>query len=347
MIHADAKPPPSSTIEPPVASIVRAYHVRGLDSIRFCCALWVYFSHFGFIPLSRAWALPRVVIGLYNNLFCGVAAVIGFFVISGFCIHYPFVGTKNFPLAEFYVRRYIRILPPLAVALLIGKLAGQNVVGFYETIIWSLVAELIYYTIYPALRNPLSRWRWTLFLAYAISFALIAMYPRALNFHQFGPALTWLVGLPSWLLGCQLAASVVSDSSGPTASPWLWRAAVWAASSFASVLRFHANLGYPLTLTLFGILAFFWIRAEIRHFRFTPPPAWAEFCGRWSYSIYLVHGMAALGFASFGFKLLPVLFWLLQTIAVLIASYCFYLAVEMPSHHLAKYCARLVRCPTP
>jgi peptidoglycan/LPS O-acetylase OafA/YrhL len=111
------------------------------------------------------------------------------------------------------------------------------------------------------------------------------------------------------------------------------------------MLRFHANIGFPLTLTLFGILVFFWIRAEIRYYRFVRPPVYAEFCGRWSYSIYLVHGLAALGFSLLGVTLPPAPLWMLQTLAVLIASFGFYLAVEMPSHRLARYLARLMNKP--
>lgn len=346
MIHADIS---KALLQSPAAGSPRTSppgerNVRGLDSIRFCCALWVYFSHFGFIPLPHSWALPKVAIGIYDNLFCGVGAVIAFFVISGFCIHYPFAGTQKLPLGAFYIRRYVRILCPLAVALLLGTLLGQSMVGFYEAIIWSLIAELIYYTIYPVLRLAFLRWKWDCVLAaYAIAFALTAVYPKALNFHQFGPGLTWLVGLPSWLLGCGLATWASAGGSSRRTAPWLWRGAAWAASSLASMLRFHAHIGYPLTLTLFSVLVFFWIREEIRYYRFAPAPAYIESCGRWSYSIYLVHGLAALGFARFAFALSPGPLWVLQTISVLVMSYCFYLAVEMPSHRLARYLARLAK----
>jgi peptidoglycan/LPS O-acetylase OafA/YrhL len=346
MIHTGARTdlPQSPATELSSGPLSGSRNVRGLDSIRFWCALWVYFSHFGFLPLPPTWGLPREVLGLYNNLFCGVAAVIVFFVISGFCIHYPYAAVKKVPLGSFYVRRYIRILPPLFIALLLGKLLGQDMMGFYKDIIWSLIAELVYYTIYPALHLTLIRWpKQSLVLAYGTSFALIAAYPEALNFHQFGPGLTWLVGLPSWLLGCRLATKTVADGLRPTKSPWLWRGVVWAASSLASILRFHAHIGYPLTLTLFGILVYYWIRSEIRHYRVAQPSGFTEYCGRWSYSIYLVHGLAALGFASLGFTLNPAPLWIIQTIVVLVASFCFYLVVEMPSHRLARYWAGLAR----
>src|SRR5580700_8070764 len=84
----------------------------GIDSLRFWLALWVYFSHFGFLPLGlwigSSTPARHVFSGMANNTFDGVGAVIGFFVISGLCIHYPY-RSKPVELLPFYARRYIRI----------------------------------------------------------------------------------------------------------------------------------------------------------------------------------------------------------------------------------------------
>src|ERR1700722_18290217 len=65
--------------------------VLPISSIRFVLAMWVVLSHFG-IPVLREhrsldflWILRAIV----NTAFNGPAAVIVFFVISGFCIHFP------------------------------------------------------------------------------------------------------------------------------------------------------------------------------------------------------------------------------------------------------------------
>lgn len=315
--------------------------VRGLDSIRFWCALWVYFSHFGFFPLPHI-STTRAVAGLYNNLFCGIAAVVAFFVISGFCIHYPYVGGQAPVAAAYYVRRYVRILPPVLAALLLGRVLGQSATDFYQAIIWSLAAEVIYYTIYPVLRPVLARWpSQCVGIAFAVSLILAAARPDFVMLQQFGFGLTWLVGLPSWLLGCRLAKFTAEDVFHAAAKPWIWRALVWAGSCAASILRFHAGIGYPLTMTLFGVLVYFWLRAEMRYYRATNPPRFTEFCGQWSYSIYLVHGPAVLWFARLSLPRAPIPLWILQTAAVLAASFLFYLTVERPSHLLARRMARL------
>lgn len=67
------------------------HFIHGLDAIRFVCAFWVYMGHYGAPPLpasidkSTTWGL--LATGIYNNLTPGPAAVIVFFVISGFCIN--------------------------------------------------------------------------------------------------------------------------------------------------------------------------------------------------------------------------------------------------------------------
>lgn len=64
--------------------------IRGLDSIRLFAAIWVAFSHGAAPPLKPflveyGW-IGHLVYGGYGLLFNGVAAVIVFFLISGFCI---------------------------------------------------------------------------------------------------------------------------------------------------------------------------------------------------------------------------------------------------------------------
>lgn len=128
--------------------------IRGLDSIRIICALWVVMGHFGGPPITagvdRTTTAGWLVGGLYNNFWNGPAAVIVFFVISGFCIHYPFSKTLKIPsLAGYLSRRYFRIGIPLGTVLILFPVLGFNLDKFNTNILWSLVAELFYYTFYP------------------------------------------------------------------------------------------------------------------------------------------------------------------------------------------------------
>jgi len=320
----------------------------GIDSLRFWLALWVYFSHFGFLPfgawIGKSTPLRLMLTGAANSLFDGAAAVIGFFIISGLCIHYPF-RSKPVELLPFYARRYIRILLPLGMALVLSRLVDNNLMGFYAAILWSLVCEEVYYAIYPILRIGIQklRWKWMLLGSYAAAVAVMATNIRALNFHEFGPGLTWVVGLPCWLLGCHLAETVGKNKPREVSLVriWVWRLAMWGLGSAATLLRFHGGIGYPISLTLMGPLLYYWLRLEIDR---KQRVAAFEYAGKFSYSTYLIHVVAAsvLVLLVPSAKADTALNGILRLVFVLGFSYCFFLLIEQPSHQFARYAARLI-----
>jgi peptidoglycan/LPS O-acetylase OafA/YrhL len=117
----------------------------GVDSIRFILALLVMLSHFDNVyanSLKHSVYLPVKLIGVFlANAFDGTSAVIAFFIISGFVIHYPCKrGIDN--LLQFWVRRFLRILIPLAVIITIGAVVDHP----EKTVTWSLFCELIYHS---------------------------------------------------------------------------------------------------------------------------------------------------------------------------------------------------------
>ena len=326
--------------------------IAGLDTIRFVCALWVVFSHFGFIPISGSLVgnggAMAVLRGLYNNLFCGVAAVIVFFVISGFCIHFPFRNSGAIPVRAFLARRYLRIGIPVAMVFsIVFFLRSAEITGFYNAILWSLVAELVYYTIYPALFPIIKNHGWCLIIgANLIAFFVISLHPRAKNYHEFGPYFTWIVGLPCWLLGCQLA-NLFSFSDQPPGlrQLWFWRFFIWFLAVSFSVLRFHSPVGFPWTLNFFAIACFFWLHSELRWFQTYSPCQAIERAGAWSYSLYLCHFPVFFLVAELGIWLgtKGTLSWFLEIVLCLLVSYVFFLMVEYPAHLLARHVARILR----
>ena len=256
----------------------------GLDSVRFICALTVLFDHFGFFPavrhLDRSSPVGIMLRGFINNLFCGTAAVMVFFIISGFCIHYPFRSTTKVNWLVFLARRYIRIgIPALAAMLLIHFFEPTNhaydVFRKGGSIVWSLLAETIYYSLYPSLFLLSVRFGWNrlLLLAFAVAFASILGAPKSEYLYDFGPFYTWSVGLPCWLLGCRLAACIngsferLKNIRGIV----LWRVGVALAAFLASVLRFHFHIGYPWTMMIFGLLAYLWLEREIVRYQMRKP----------------------------------------------------------------------------
>lgn len=330
--------------------------VRGLDSIRFICALWVFFGHGAAPtlanPLAEGSTGNLVLRGIYNNIWVGPAAVIVFFVISGFCIHFPFAGSNRSPrLKEFYARRFIRLLAPIAIAIPLSGIVGIRLSLFQHTILWSLLAELIYYVCYPAFRLiqlRLGSWRGIVLVSFIAAFLVAATDPKAGNYPSYGPALNWILGLPCWLLGCVLAdyARTTTARRVPAGSIWTWRATVLIAAWICSVLRFHSPIGFPWTLNLFAVLVVFWLHREIQFRKDVAPSRVLEWAGEWSYSLYLIHRLAGALFAKL-FPLLPKssLRWASMVLFVFTACYLFYWLVERPSHAIARIAAKKLRPP--
>lgn len=321
-------------------------HVKGLDTIRFIAAIWVVFGHFRPVSLDlyidKSNWLGKSIVGVNNNLFCGPAAVIVFFLISGFCIHYPYSQTAKFEIIPFYLRRYIRIGLPLIIAVLLAKPMNVELSLFKKTILWSLFAELFYYTLYPIFRllRKWIAWENTIAMAFTLSFLVILSDIGAKDYPSYGTTLNWLLGLPCWLLGCHLAETALSTQISRISFSQIivWRTGIWAASILCSILRFHSPIGYPWTLTIFSIGVYYWLIREIHWFKEKPNKLW-EWTGRWSYSLYLIHCIAVAFFSKYC-KLSEYGYFLSQFVMIsliLVSSYMFYLVVEKPGHFIGRF----------
>src|SRR6185312_13796541 len=163
--------------------------------------------------------------------------------------------------------------------------------------------EEIYYTAYPLLLNLRRRFKgWVPVLGTSALAAVVLLIFRkhdaeAMNFTGMGYGWTWLLGLPMWILGCVLAEScdALKKWDRPRPLIWAWRLGIWGASIVLLVLRFHRGLSYEFTLLPFGVLGFFWLKAEMSYAYAYPPAKSFEKAGGASYTVYLTH-MLALGF---------------------------------------------------
>ena len=125
----------------------------------------------------------------WSTIVFGTPAVIVFFVISGFCIHLPFRGTREIDIGRYYLRRYTRILIPVAGALAVYRLLGQQLILWgehsilWESPLWSLACEEIYYAFYPLLRWLRNKFTWRVVLpfSFVISIPIAALHPHADN----------------------------------------------------------------------------------------------------------------------------------------------------------------------
>ncbi len=320
----------------------------GLDAIRFVCAFTVVMGHLPpFQPLLEPYGRSAVILGkLLRDTINGPAAVIVFFVISGFCIHAPYRTSPRIGL-EYFVRRYLRIGIPLGAALLISPYLGIPVADLVKSVLWSLYCELVYYTAYPLLARGARRWGWHVLaaLAFVPAFLVGLVWPSP--FGDYTVASVWhdtVLGLPCWLLGCLLAERT-NFATPSRANIWLWRGLVFAASVLTLELRFHTRVHFDVSLNFFGVVVFFWLARELGYGQKNLPWSWLERAGAWSYSLYVMHPAAT----RLTTPLFPTLSsgaqWLVRIPLTLSACYLFYLAVEKPSHRLARAAANALRPP--
>ena len=330
----------------------KAGHIEGIDSVRALAALSVVLAHIvgPELPglLKRTVLVTTVIPDLAQYIFTGHPAVIAFFVVSGFCIHYPYI-CKPLPILPFWAARWIRIMVPALVAMVLAKLAKLHDYNFWDGyILWSIVCELFYYMFYP-LFLWISRWmswRTQFYLALLLSFVVVTVlgsnqYGSA---HIYGPFLNWIVALPSWLAGCVLAETI-HKQQGRSHNVLGHRVAFWRllVAMVASILYWatmNTGLGYYLTMNGFALLVYFWIRAEVlsRHSN----KKTLEWMGKWSYSIYLLHIPLLLIIVQMLRLLWSDVLQLVCLPLVLYGSYWLYKKIELPAHVYARRMFRSV-----
>jgi peptidoglycan/LPS O-acetylase OafA/YrhL len=289
---------------------------------------------------------PAEVLGkLLRDSINGPAAVIVFFVISGFCIHWPHRTAGRIGL-DYFVRRYVRIGVPLCAALLISPNLGIPAADLVKSVLWSLYCELAYYSIYPLLAR-LARgigWRALTSVAFVVPFLWAVVWPSHFGNYTEGLLHNVVFGLPCWLMGCLLAER---QSSGTRTSGdiWLWRGAAFLASVATLELRFHTPVHFDLSLNFFGILVFYWLSRELDYYQTRTPWSWLERAGAWSYSLYVMHPAAGQVTAKLFSSWSLGAQWLVRIPMTLGICYLFYLVVEKPSHRLARLAGRALRPP--
>ncbi|HWL85779.1 MAG TPA: acyltransferase [Polyangiaceae bacterium] len=347
--------PPSTG--PSTTSVSSTQRIEGLDTIRFVLAMCVVFGHCGFLPFHLPFErIPHIgfaVRSFQHNIVNAPAAVIAFFVISGFCVHYPQRGLDRVDLLPFYARRHIRILIPAGFAAIISNGEGVGLRHLADSILWSLLCEEIYYTVYPLLLRLRARTGMLslLVVSYVASYAVVFLCtnPNG-NYQAYGTVLNAVLGYPCWLLGVWLAERIDLDFATNPANrraPWGWRAGAFVLGVILSILRFHTPVSYPWTLNLFALYVFGWLRAEILSTKIRGSIRMLEAGGAFSYSIYLVHMYANTvwkknPYASAWTKSSPFLAWFPQIAFIVFVAYVSYRLVEKPSHAMARQFQRWI-----
>ena len=103
------------------------------------------------------------------------------------------------------------------------------------------------------------------------------------------------------------------------------------------MLNFKGHFHSGQTMIWFGVLAYFWVKNEIRYSHSHSPNPYLVAAGAWSYSLYLLHQVGQEMFLRLPIPNLGYLLeWVGPMVSSLVVSYVFYLLVERPSHRLAR-----------
>jgi len=314
--------------------------VKGLDSLRFAMAIIVLIGHGG-VPKTGL----KYLDGFLGNSFVGIAAVIFFFVISGFVIYYPFsLGVKKINIAEFYLKRITRVAIPALVAFIIYKVTFN----LYMGVVWSLFCEVIYYLLYPIFLKKIKKINLLIGISFIVSYLFTLGYELLFevyngNFHRYGYYLTWIIGLPAWLLGVKLAINFKDLKKKQVKHLFLklsiLRSLVFLSSVIASVIKFHAEVSYAITLPIFSLLVYIWLQYELIYHISRKENKLLIYGGKISYSIYLIHALILHALEYFWeIKNLPInlFFYLIAILLSLTTSWLFYVMIEKPSHKFAR-----------
>ena len=285
-------------------------------------------------------------VGLITGaLWFGPAAVIIFFVISGFCIHKPYVYTEKFTPLEFYTKRFVRLLLPLFVVLILASLLNVDYSPINGWVTWSLVCEAVYYSFYPLIRKKIASKRFllTFFLMSVITvYAITQVFATSPTIKFIANILIYFYG---WLLGCYLAEIIEFKKQSNTSNwhlKYFWRITIIFSCFLIGFLHYKEVLRMEWGLTLLPIFIYFWLKSELLN---DVNILFMSSLGLWSYSLYLIHPLALLGIRRFVGEYLDTSYYLGQHISMyfdgiflaLTASFFFYITIEGPSHKLARF----------
>ncbi|OAJ52545.1 acyltransferase [Paraburkholderia ginsengiterrae] len=349
-----------------------------LDAIRFLAAFWVLMYHFR--PPAFKELLPHRLAFLGSALwsgstalFAGPAAVIVFFVISGYCIHSAYQRDVTLKPISYYASRFVRIGLPLVILLcLVQPLpTGQN---YLESVLWSLYCEMVYYAVYPLLRAHF-RYIGEMIVGCAIVAGVMVAVVRLIGhpachscvYETYGVPGTALLYAAGWISGCLIAETQRNSTRFNVRSAYspltmlirrgldmstrflshhlvalrvtvvMAGAAIMILLSGSSLKPAFVPLVTPdITLPLFQFLAAIWIATET----VTPSASsiWSKLAalGAWSYSLYLCHKMALALLEMTQFDATSRFAWFVQVALAFVISYAFYRLVERPSHGVSQ-----------
>lgn len=337
--------------------------VNQLDGLRGLAALSVFLLHaveiVGWQPNGRDAALWQVLRPIWD----GSAAVVLFFVLSGFVLTLPYAApsSRKIDVLPFIIRRVTRLYPAYWIAILLALLlrfavfSPQGLIGLnpwinslwhlpvspmslarhfaliapnlqtdeLDPVIWSLVAEMKVSLIFPAVLFLIQKTRKAWYAVLAMALVLLGYYCLQMFGH-----------LIIFLFGAYLAKYRVSVVRALGASAWLRAGLAVCAYVLYGAPSTLPFLGDPTLVLAITLGACIWISLFLYSGPLSKFGKWRPvgFLGDVSYSFYLTHLPILLTVTSL---LYPRSGSLLLCFAVALAcsltvSYAIYKLVEIP-----------------
>jgi peptidoglycan/LPS O-acetylase OafA/YrhL len=344
---------------PAAASKKLPVNILPLDAIRFLSALWVCLYHGAKPPGNRV--LPYFDLA-WDSILFGGTGVLAFFVISGFCIHYPAVAAGTTPKWGAYLtRRFVRVLIPYFLVLPFAWLTGRQYNMLYgNDLAWTILCDLAYYALYPLLYHAAKKVGWNALLFVSFVLSAVGMKLNIDGSVDVGTAILIPIFLPVWVMGCVIAEAYTARARADalpvpqSRKVVLVRAIILIFTPVLAILSFYKIVYWIYLGVPFGIFVTYWIWLEICYFSSgRVVPALLTWLGSWIYSLYLTHPITQVGvemflrnyFPEFDELLQSHFFWLCLRFVLLVGAtfvfaYVFARLVEWPSHNLARRLSR-------
>ena len=300
-------------------------------------------------------------------------AILLFFLISGFCIHYPNTLPDYKPSWKIYFkRRFWRIYPTYLSAIILTALISYfchlkwgDVDWSIEKIVrvatisqnyppgngqfltnpslWTIPLEIEFYILYPIAFLCILKFGFFKLIIFSTGFCLISIYLSKIGLHWV--SYTSLFLWPSWLLGAWIASLHRKNKLSklkilPTSSFLIFFLIISLSSRYQKWedwMQYSCWTGFYFAVFLI-FLRFEKSISRLRENLFFKSLAWL---GKISFSLYLIHFplfklLGYLHIESFGEKPVNFLFSLAYLIPVCFLAWIFYRLIESPVHQWSK-----------
>tara|TARA_B100001123_G_scaffold174076_1_gene199999 strand:- start:7534 stop:8622 length:1089 start_codon:yes stop_codon:yes gene_type:complete len=350
-----------------------------INALRGLSALAIVLYHVR-IPLWEGWseiAANPAKYSLFDRLlaypggachFFGHAVML-FFVLSGFCIHYPYAAkARPLQLKPYATRRFLRIYPPYLAAVALSVFASYlldwslgNPPGtivwrsasmtqnyppgegqfLCNPALWSLPVEMELYLAYPIFLFCLKQYglRISTGLALLVSIGASVLANQDVAWIIYNFARYWII----WCSGAWVAEKLATNSLPACGRMWTAVTLLSLGLAMTAIAREWHLVWQQLIWGGFFFLLLAWFLRHVPYSEDNPSPIGKALngLGLISYSLYLTHYpfLAVCGKwweNHLGSKPVNFLVPLAFTGLAIVFATIFYIVVERPCHHWAR-----------